>query len=104
MSLQAKLQPAMILCAALLGLALGRYTLVGNVSTLVVELFLMLLLLTLFINIELKQLMGAFKNIRYTAASLSINFLLTPITAFILGNVFFPDSIEIRMGLIYCCK
>lgn len=100
MSLQAKLQPVVILGAALLGLILGRYTILGGVSTLVVEIFLMLLLSTLFMNVDLKQLLGALKNTRYTMATLVINFLFTPIIAFILGNVFFLDSIEIRIGLI----
>lgn len=100
MSLGAKIQPVFILTAAIIGLILGRLTNVGQISTGYIEVFLMLLLYILFLSVDVSQLKKAFGNIKYTGAAFGINFLVTPILAFILGNVFFPESIEIRIGLL----
>ncbi len=100
MSFHAKMQPVFIVSAAIAGLLLGNITPLGQVSTAYIEFFLMLLLYLLFLSVDGKQLGRAFRNIRYTAAAVVINFVVTPIIAFVLGAVFFPDSIEIRIGLL----
>ncbi|MFI3257499.1 MAG: bile acid:sodium symporter [Spirochaetales bacterium] len=100
MSLGAKLQPVLILGVAFLGLLLGKFTAFGNISPTYIQLFLMLLLYILFLTVDLKQIKNAFKNIKYTSTAVIINFVITPIVAFILGNIFFRDSIEIRIGLL----
>lgn len=100
MSIGAKLQPIIILVTALLGLFLGNFTQLGNISTIFVEIFLMALLYVLFVTVDLKQQKKALKNIKYTLTSVLINFILTPIIAYLLGIIFFPNSIEIRIGLL----
>ena len=37
---------------------------------------------------------------RYTLTTVLINFMITPIVAFFLGQIFFASSIEIRIGLL----
>ncbi len=100
MSLISKLQPLIILCTALVGLALGKFSIIGNISSFLIEVFLMILLYILFITVDFKQLKHSFKNLRYTITSLVINFIITPIIAYVLGVIFFPDSTEIRIGLL----
>lgn len=100
MLLGAKLQPILILTAAILGLLLGNFTPLGQVSAGWIELFLMLLLYILFLAVDLRQLKQAFQNVKYTTAAVIINFVITPVIAFLLGQLFFPQSIEIRIGLI----
>lgn len=100
MSLSAKLQPIFILTAAILGLILGQITPLGQVSTGYIEFFLMLLLYILFLSVDLKQLRQGFGNLKYTATAVVINFVVTPIIAFGLGAIFFPDSLQIRIGLL----
>ena len=100
MSLGAKWQPIIIISAALLGVVLGRFTTLSNVSTGYIELFLMILLYILFISMDLKDVKQAFVNVRYTLTAIFINFMITPIVAFLLGHIFFVDSIEIRIGLL----
>ncbi|WP_317856067.1 arsenic resistance protein [Chakrabartyella piscis] len=100
MTFGAKIQPILILAAALVGLLLGKYTPLGNVSSGYIELFLMMLLYILFLSVDLGQLRTACKNIKYTNVALVINFVITPVIAYVLGNVFFGDSIEIRIGLL----
>lgn len=100
MTFGAKIQPILILTAAIVGLFLGKFTPLGNVSSGYIELFLMLLLYILFLTVDLGKLKTAFKNIRYTTVALVINFIITPVIAYVLGDVFFGDSIEIRIGLL----
>lgn len=100
MNLLGKLQPVIIFCAALLGLILGTFTSLGGVSSRWIEFFLMLLLYVLFLTVDLKQLKRALTNVRYTAAALCINFIITPIIAYGLGKIFFADSLDIRIGLL----
>ena len=100
MNLIGKLQPIIIIAAALLGLAAGNFTVLGIVSADFIEVFLMLLLYVLFLSVDLKQLKKSLTNIRYTTAAVAINFIITPIVAYLLGKIFFADSIDIRIGLL----
>ena len=99
MTFGAKLQPVAIVFSAVLGLLLGGFT-PFNISTGYIELFLMILLFILFVSVDLRQVKQAFENVRYTCVALAINFLVTPIIAFVLGQVFFMDSLDVRIGLL----
>ncbi len=100
MNLVGKLQPIIIIGAALIGLLLGQFTALGSISSGFIEVFLMLLLYILFLTVDLKKLGNALKNVRYTLASIVINFVITPFIAYALGAVFFAESIDIRIGLL----
>ncbi len=100
MPLLTKIQPLIILFAAILGLILGIFTPLGNISIDTVEFFLVLLLYILFLSVDLNQLKEATLNIKYTVTSLFVNFIITPITAYVLGLLFFENSVEIRIGLL----
>ncbi len=100
MNLLSRLQPLIIIASALIGLALGILTPLGNISINFVEVFLMLLLFILFLSIDIQQLKKATLNIKYTGTSIIINFIITPIIAYILGMAFFEDSTAIRIGLL----
>lgn len=100
MNLIGKLQPVIIITAALLGLLLGAVTPLGEVSSSLIEVFLMMLLYILFLSIDLKQIKKSFTNIRFTLSAVIINFVFTPLFGYLLGKVFFPDSLDIRIGLL----
>ncbi len=100
MNLLGKLQPLIIISAALIGLLLGAMTPFGYVSSGLIEIFLMLLLYILFLCVDLKQIKQSLKNIRYTITAVSINFIFTPLLAYVLGRIFFADSADIRIGLL----
>lgn len=95
-----KMQPIIILLSALIGLALGTFTTLGNVSSGLIEFFLMLLLYVLFLTVDLKHIRDSYQNVRYTMAAVTINFVITPIIAYILGRLFFASELDIRIGLI----
>lgn len=100
MNLIGKLQPVIIITAALLGLLLGAVTPFGSVSSSLIEVFLMLLLYILFLSIDLKQIKKSFTNIRFTLSTVIINFVFTPLFGYLLGKIFFPGSLDIRIGLL----
>lgn len=100
MNLIGKLQPVIIITAAFLGLLLGAVTPLGSVSSSMIEVFLMMLLYILFLSIDLKQIKKSFTNIRFTLSAVIINFVFTPLFGYLLGKVFFPGSLDIRIGLL----
>ena len=100
MNLIGKLQPVIIIAAALLGLLLGAVTPFGAVSSGLIEVFLMMLLYILFLSIDLKQIKKSFTNIRFTLTAVAINFVFTPLFGHLLGKTFFADSLDIRIGLL----
>ena len=99
MNLIGKLQPVIIIGSALIGLILGALTSFGEISSGLIEVFLMLLLYILFLSVDLKQLKKSLTNIRYTGASVAINFIITPIVGYILGNIFFENFFTIKCKL-----
>ena len=100
MNLIGKLPPVIIITAAFLGLLLGAVTPLGSVSSSMIEVFLMMLLYILFLSIDLKQIKKSFTNIRFTLSAVIINFVFTPLFGYLLGKVFFPGSLDIRIGLL----
>lgn len=100
MNLIGKLQPVIIIMAALLGLLLGVVTPLGSVSSGLIEVFLMMLLYILFLPIDLKQIRKSFTNVRFTLTAVAINFVFTPLFGYLLGKAFFPSELEIRIGLL----
>ncbi len=100
MNFISRFQPLIIIFSTMIGLILGIFTPLGNISVYYVEIFLMLLLFILFLSVDIKQFKRAALNIKYTSTSLIINFIITPIIAYLLGLLFFEDSIAIRIGLL----
>ena len=100
MNLIGKLQPVIIITAALFGLLLGAVTPLGEVSSSLIEVFLMLLLYILFLSIDLKQIKKSFTNVRFTLSAVVINFVFTPLFGYVLGKIFLPGSLDIRIGLL----
>ncbi len=95
-----RFQPLIIICCALLGLALGGTAPRGTFSIVLVEIFLMFLLFIIFLSVDMQQVKKALLHVKYTATSLAINFIITPFLAYGLGGLFFENAIAIRMGLL----
>ncbi|MDO5862189.1 MAG: bile acid:sodium symporter [Thermoplasmata archaeon] len=95
-----RLQPAFIIAAAIIGLVLGSATPLGDSPAWVTEAFLMALLYVLFLSVDLSRFREALGNTRFTASALALNFLLTPVVAWLLGIGFFGSEPDIRVGLL----
>ncbi|CAI3685978.1 bile acid:sodium symporter [Clostridium neonatale] len=100
MTLSAKLQPIFIIVAAFIGLLLGYTTKFGNFSVNLIEPFLMMLPYFVFLTVDGKKFKESFKNIRFTVTALIINFIWTPLLAYLLGLIFFNSSVDLQIGLV----
>jgi ACR3 family arsenite efflux pump ArsB len=101
MNIISKLQPVWIITAAVFGILLGRsipgIALAAEQS---VKYFLMLLLLFVFLNIKLKEITKSFLNIRFSLSALSVNFIWTPVFAFVLTLLFFRGNVDVQLGFL----
>jgi ACR3 family arsenite efflux pump ArsB len=101
MTALSKLQPVFIIISALVGIVLGGLDLkierrAGNF----IEIFLMIMLFFIFLGLDLKEISKTFKNLKFSISALVINFLWTPILAFMLAKIFLPEQIDWQIGLI----
>lgn len=100
MGLITRLQPVFIIVSALSGLLLGITTSFGVFSVGLIEPFLMLLLLFVFLSADGQKLKKSFQNVRFTLTAAFINFIWTPLFALGLSLLFFRDSLDLQMGLV----
>lgn len=100
MGLITRLQPVFIILSAAAGLLLGLTTSFGEFSVGLIQPFLMILLLFVFLSVDGQKLKRAFRNIRFTLTAAGFNFIWTPLFAFGLGLLFFRDSLDLQIGLM----
>ncbi|MDO4616586.1 MAG: arsenic resistance protein [Lachnospiraceae bacterium] len=100
MDLFTKLQPVWIIAAAGVGLLLGYVTPFGKFSVYLVEPFLMVLLYFVFLSVDGSRFRESVKNLRFTLTAVVINFIWTPLFAWLLGRLFFAQSVDLQMGLV----
>lgn len=100
MNLLTTLQPIFIIMSALVGLIFGYFTAFGSFSVHLIEPFLMVLLYFVFLSVDGKKLKESFRNVKFTTTALAVNFIWTPVFAYLLGKAFFHGSIDLQMGLV----
>lgn len=100
MNLSAGWHPVCIMASALAGLALGYFTVFGAFSAHFIEPFLMVLLYFVFLSVDGGKFKESFRDVKFTGTSLGINFVWTPLFSYVLGLVFFYDSLDLRIGLV----
>ncbi len=89
-----------MIAAALVGLAAGSVFGVDESVSWAIEPLLVIMLFSVFLCIDLKDVGNSLTNRRFLAAALAINFIWTPMLAYLLGLGFFGDSVDARIGLI----
>ncbi|KZX15451.1 arsenic resistance protein [Methanobrevibacter filiformis] len=100
MSTLEKLQSLIIFIAILFGLLLGQIAIISKGAGYIIMPFLFLMLFAIFINIPLKDFKKSLSNFRFTTFSLIINFIWTPILAYILGYMFLSNNSQLWIGFI----
>lgn len=100
MTLFERLQSLFILIAVALGLFLGQfYWFSVNGASLITQ-FLMVMLFGVFVQIPLHHLGRALKDYKFTGLSLGMNFIWTPVLAYVLGFLFLREAPDLWVGLI----
>jgi ACR3 family arsenite efflux pump ArsB len=100
LSLFEKLQTVIMLGAIGLGLALGQSSLISEYAVNFITPSLMCMLFGLFLGLPLTDLKKSFFDLKFTAASLSLNFIWIPILGWGLGGIFLAESPALRLGYL----
>lgn len=100
MSLFEKLQSIFIIMAACAGLLLGQYDFLAAYSQHIVLPSLMGMLVIVFMNVPFEGIKRALLNTKFTSLTLSLNFLWTPLFAWLLGLLFLQDHPDLRIGFL----
>lgn len=82
------------------GISIGQAELIrANAESFIVPLLVAMLYIT-FLQIPIEDIKIAFKNIKFTYTSILINFVWTPILAWLLAMVFLGDNPSLYIGFI----
>ncbi len=100
MGLLDKFQVLFILLSAAVGLGLGQFTWFSSNGDKLIIPCLMLMLIIVYLNIPLKEMKQAFRNLRFSGLSLCINFIWTPIFAWFLGFIFLKNHPDLWVGFL----
>ncbi|MDR2698167.1 MAG: arsenic resistance protein [Candidatus Methanoplasma sp.] len=95
-----KMQPVLIIVAALAGIALGQIAFVSENTSRLIEPFLMVLLFVIFLKVDIREIGRSFRNVRFSSASVMINFVWTPFFAVLLGYAFLGGSADMTIGFL----
>lgn len=93
-----KFQPLFLLLSLVLGLVLSQFDWLSLNGQKIVVPSLSLMLTIVFLSIRLQNLGKTFSNYRFRALGLSINFLWTPLFAWLLGIIFLKGHPDLRIG------
>ncbi len=100
MGLIEKLYTVIIFGAVIIGISIGQIDLIQvNAESFIVPLLVAMLYIT-FLQIPIEEIKTAFKNIKFTYTSVIINFVWTPILAWLLALLFLGDIPPIYIGFI----
>ncbi|CAM3821009.1 MULTISPECIES: arsenic resistance protein [Mesobacillus] len=100
MSLFEKLYTLIIFLAVMIGIGIGQVGPIrSNAEGFIVPLLVAMLYIT-FLQIPFEDIKNAFKNIKFTYTSITINFVWTPILAWLLAMVFLGDNPALYIGFI----
>lgn len=100
MNIIEKLQTFIILLAIIIGILLGQFQIVHMYAEHFIVPFLFLMLYGLFLSIPLQHIKESFHNVTFAKASLTINFVWTPLLAWGLGALFLSDYPALWIGFI----
>ncbi len=88
MNLIEKLYTVIIFLAVFIGISIGQIELIrANAEIFIVPLLVAMLYIT-FLQVPIEEIMNSYKNIKFTYTSIIINFVWTPIFAWLLAMVF----------------
>ncbi|MBU8772632.1 arsenic resistance protein [Cytobacillus oceanisediminis] len=100
MNLIEKLYTFIIFLSVIIGISIGQAELIrANAESFIVPLLVAMLYIT-FLQIPIEDIKIAFKNIKFTYTSILINFVWTPILAWLLAMVFLGDNPSLYIGFI----
>lgn len=95
-----RLTPVLILIMMGVALFIGQYEWVSDVLGILVIPLLMALLFLIFLDVPFRDIPDSIKNYKFNFISLAINFIWTPVLAYLLGYMFLADQPVLWLGLV----
>lgn len=95
-----RLSPVLILIMMVTGLAIGRYEWLADMLALSVVPLLMLLLFLIFLDVPFRDIPASLRHHRFNFISLAMNFIWTPVLAYLLGYIFLADHPVLWLGFV----
>jgi ACR3 family arsenite efflux pump ArsB len=103
MSIFSRLQPVFIILAAFLGILLGKGSaVIEQKAGDFIELFLMIMLFFVFLGVNITREDGRLSRARlaFSVSAFVINFLWTPVFAFLLAKIFLSGEASLQIGFL----
>jgi ACR3 family arsenite efflux pump ArsB len=101
MGILAGLQPVFIILSAFAGIVIGRlHPSIERHSGGFIEIFLMVMLFFVFLTVNIGEITKSFADLRFSVSALIINFIWTPLFAFMLSKIFLAGQIDLQIGFI----
>lgn len=98
MDLVEKLEPIIIFTAIIIGMIFSNMQTIAQNTGNLINIFLCLMLFGLFLEVPLNELKDSFKNTKFTATSLIVNFIWTPLFGYFLGSLFLKGNVDVMIG------
>lgn len=98
MDLVEKLEPIIIFTAIIIGLIFSNMQTIAQNTGNLINIFLCLMLFGLFLEVPLNELKDSFKNTKFTATSLIVNFIWTPLFGYFLSSLFLKGNVDVMIG------
>ena len=98
MDLIEKLEPIIIFTAIIIGLIFSNIETIAQNTGNLINISLCLMLFGLFLEVPLNELKDSFKNTKFTATSLIVNFIWTPLFGYFLGSLFLKGNVDVMIG------
>lgn len=95
-----KNQTIIIFLCVIIGVLLGLNDYISQHASIFITPFLVLMLYGLFLNIPIEKLKQSFLNYRFSITSIFINFVITPLLAYLLGAIFLKGNESLWIGFI----
>ncbi|MBU3105890.1 arsenic resistance protein [Clostridium gasigenes] len=95
-----KFQSGNLLLLIFISVLLGQVNIIGLAAGYVIIPALIIMLFLLFIQIPISDIGKSIKNIKFTAITVVINFIWTPILVFLLGRVFLSNDSDLLIGFV----
>lgn len=95
-----KFQSIIILLSVILGLIFAQLPIINNNAGYFITPFLFLMLFGIFLDVPMKEFRRSFSNLKFAKLSLFMNFVWTPLFAYILGSIFLNQHVDIWVGFL----
>lgn len=95
-----RFSPVLILIMMGIALFIGQYEMISVVLGSLVVPLLMVLLFLIFLDVPFRDIPASIKNYKFNFVSLGINFIWTPVLAYLLGYIFLVDQPVLWLGLV----